>query len=126
MKRIAFFRLITVVALPLVIWGCAGSRNPVPLDKMDQAQVVDMSDIRMWEVQYKMNLIPESLVSSDCSFLALSGGGANGAFGAGFLTGWSQSGTRPTFRIVTGISTGALIAQSIRTSWKIDLDDCLG
>jgi hypothetical protein len=43
-------------------------------------------------------------------FLALSGGGDNGAFAAGLLVGWSESGTRPTFKIVTGISTGALIA----------------
>ncbi len=42
--------------------------------------------------------------------LAISGGGASGAFGAGFLNGWSAAGTRPKFKIVTGISTGALIA----------------
>jgi hypothetical protein len=44
------------------------------------------------------------------SLLAISGGGDNGAFGAGVLVGWSESGTRPSFKIVTGISTGALIA----------------
>jgi hypothetical protein len=43
-------------------------------------------------------------------FLAVSGGGDNGAYGAGFLNGWSASGTRPEFKVVTGISTGALIA----------------
>jgi predicted acylesterase/phospholipase RssA len=42
--------------------------------------------------------------------LALSGGGANGAFGAGFLNGWSATGRRPVFKIVTGVSTGALMA----------------
>lgn len=42
--------------------------------------------------------------------LAISGGGANGAFGAGFLNGWTQTGTRPVFKIVTGVSTGALMA----------------
>ena len=42
--------------------------------------------------------------------LALSGGGANGAFGAGFLNGWTATGQRPTFKIVTGVSTGALMA----------------
>ena len=42
--------------------------------------------------------------------LALSGGGANGAFGAGFLNGWSATGSRPVFKIVTGVSTGALMA----------------
>jgi predicted acylesterase/phospholipase RssA len=43
-------------------------------------------------------------------FLALSGGGDNGAYGAGLLTGWTAAGTRPEFDIVTGISAGALIA----------------
>jgi len=42
--------------------------------------------------------------------LALSGGGANGAYGAGLLVGWTQAGTRPQFDLVTGVSTGALIA----------------
>lgn len=44
------------------------------------------------------------------AFLALSGGGDNGAFGAGLLNGWSVAGNRPQFKLVTGISTGALIA----------------
>src|ERR1019366_6164924 len=42
--------------------------------------------------------------------LALSGGGAYAAFGAGLLNGWSARGTRPQFTIVTGASSGALIA----------------
>jgi hypothetical protein len=44
------------------------------------------------------------------SFLAVSGGGDNGAFTAGLLNGWTAKGTRPEFKLVTGISTGALIA----------------
>jgi hypothetical protein len=43
------------------------------------------------------------------SFLAISGGGGDGAFGAGLITGWTGHG-RPVFKVVTGISTGALIA----------------
>lgn len=43
-------------------------------------------------------------------WLALSGGGENGAYGAGLLAGWSAAGTRPNFSVVTGISAGALIA----------------
>ena len=42
--------------------------------------------------------------------LAVSGGGENGAFGAGLLCGWSERGTRPSFELVTGVSTGALTA----------------
>src|SRR5580704_14214704 len=48
--------------------------------------------------------------SGQFSILALSGGGEHGAFGAGLLNGWSESGKRPTFSIVTGISTGAPMA----------------
>ena len=44
------------------------------------------------------------------SILALSGGGSYGAYSAGILVGWSAAGTRPQFDVVTGISTGALIA----------------
>jgi predicted patatin/cPLA2 family phospholipase len=44
------------------------------------------------------------------SFISISGGGANGAFGAGLLNGWTQKGDRPEFEGVTGISTGALSA----------------
>jgi len=42
--------------------------------------------------------------------LVLSGGGGLGAYGAGVLNGWSEAGTRPNFKIVTGVSTGALLA----------------
>lgn len=42
--------------------------------------------------------------------LAVSGGGENGAFGAGLLCGWSEHGSRPIFELVTGVSTGALTA----------------
>jgi hypothetical protein len=44
------------------------------------------------------------------TILALSGGGANGAYGAGVIAGWTETGSRPDFDIVTGISTGALAA----------------
>ena len=44
------------------------------------------------------------------NYLAISGGGENGAYGAGLLTGWTALGTRPEFKGVTGVSTGALIA----------------
>jgi len=44
------------------------------------------------------------------NLLSLSGGGQNGAFGAGLLTGWRESGQRPVFDMVGGVSTGALLA----------------
>ena len=58
-------------------------------------------------------------------FLALSGGGVGGAFGAGVLVGWSRLGTRPQFHIVTGVSAGALIAPLafLGTGWDRQLTD---
>ena len=53
-------------------------------------------------------------------FLALSGGGDNGAFGVGLLNGWTESGTRPEFKVVTGVSTGALIASLAFLGAKYD------
>jgi predicted patatin/cPLA2 family phospholipase len=44
------------------------------------------------------------------SVIAFSGGSDYGAFGAGFMCGWADQGTRPEFKVVTGISAGALIA----------------
>jgi Patatin-like phospholipase len=44
------------------------------------------------------------------NLLSLSGGGQNGAFGAGVLVGWRESGRRPQFDVVGGVSTGALLA----------------
>jgi predicted acylesterase/phospholipase RssA len=44
------------------------------------------------------------------SYLAVSGGGGDGAFGAGLICGWFDTGTMPTFKLVTGVSTGSMIA----------------
>ncbi|MHC4309101.1 MAG: patatin-like phospholipase family protein [Planctomycetota bacterium] len=104
--------LLTVIAFAFLfgVTGCGLPRNPVPLARISDSQVAGFSGIRYWDVQYNPDVTIDSSDSSDCSFLALSGGGAKGAFGAGFLNGWTDSGTRPEFKIVTGISTGALIA----------------
>jgi hypothetical protein len=52
----------------------------------------------------------ERIKGRPLKFLSLSGGGQNGAFGAGFLMGWRESGQRPQFDAVGGVSTGALLA----------------
>jgi len=58
---------------------------------------------RAWHAQNGVPIPPLNM-------LAVSGGGDDGAFGAGLLVGWTEAGTRPEFQVVTGISTGALIA----------------
>jgi predicted patatin/cPLA2 family phospholipase len=106
-KNILTFAIYTLF---LGIAGCSLPRNPVPLARISDGQLAGFPGVRFWDVQYNPDVKIDSSDSSDCSFLALSGGGAKGAFGAGFLNGWTDSGTRPEFKIVTGISTGALIA----------------
>lgn len=54
--------------------------------------------------------IAASVTDGSVDILALSGGGAGGAYGAGILVGLSEAGARPRYEIVTGVSTGALIA----------------
>ncbi|MHC4747940.1 MAG: hypothetical protein ACYS18_11605, partial [Planctomycetota bacterium] len=76
MKRVSFL----AVAMPVIlsgIMGCALPRNPVPVAQMYRAGLVGLPDARMWEVEYKPDVHTGEDSSSDCSFLALSGGGAN-------------------------------------------------
>lgn len=116
-------RAAAAAALLLLVAGCTSiHRNPVPMAAADRAQIPGMPGVRDWGDEPSA-LFQEDLVQSvrderaanpdeprSRAVLVLSGGGSNGAFGAGFLTAWSQVGTRPTFKLVTGISTGALLA----------------
>ena len=54
--------------------------------------------------------VREGAAGGPINVLALSGGGGGVAFGAGALVGWSRTGTRPEFQVVTGVSAGALLA----------------
>jgi hypothetical protein len=118
--------LLVLVPLLLAV-GCATvTHQTVPKELISEATVPDMPDVRAWGDQYSPVLqrgLVESIrqaraidprgvvdATGAVNVLALSGGGANGAFGAGLLKGWSEAGTRPVFKLVTGISTGALIA----------------
>lgn len=76
------------------------------------AQIDDIPDARFWADDPAAMAQSRATPAGDgpIAMLALSGGGDGGAYGAGFLNGWSRSGNRPEFAIVTGISTGALIA----------------
>jgi hypothetical protein len=76
----------------------------------DQAAAVipGIPDARFWADSEKDFLA--ALPSTPGPWLALSTGGGDGAFGAGLLNGWSESGKRPEFSVVTGVSTGALMA----------------
>ena len=52
----------------------------------------------------------DALCEKPQNYLAISGRGANGAFGVGLLVGWTATGKRPEFSMVTGVRTEALTA----------------
>lgn len=56
------------------------------------------------------------------NILAISGGADDGAFGAGVLVGWGETGTRPEFDLVTGISAGALVAPLVFLGSEYDVE----
>ncbi len=108
-------RPLVVVVFALAIAGCAAAPR-VPYTQAEQAAAIipGIPDARLWADDPTVGTQRRSVVSrvrvEQPTVLALSGGGADGAFGAGLLTGWSARGTRPKFTIVTGASAGALIA----------------
>ena len=123
------FAVLLAAVLPLLFWRervTMVRHHAVPHELEVAASVVGFPD----EVRYfardpgDIKLMTKEFVDSwerekaylhaqvlpPTSYLAISGGGDNGAFTAGFLNGWTKAGTRPQFKFVTGVSTGALIA----------------
>ena len=129
-NALALMLALTVFAAGTTGCGTLRQRNPVPENLMYKAEVPEMGDIRFMldpGVVEDMHEIDQILgpvfqpaqqaaakdakcCDKELTILSLSGGGENGAFGAGILNGWTASGNRPKFDIVTGISTGALQA----------------
>ena len=111
------------LAVTLLTAGCSTTpeRIGVPEAAVNQAVVEGYDGIRLWsddhlsadEQQRWLSLYTKAARKRGMrtsNYLVVSGGGGDGAFGAGFLTGWSETETRPKFDIVTGISIGALVA----------------
>jgi hypothetical protein len=127
--RIAIFS--TVVLAFLLLQGCATPqrREAVPVGLQNKAEIPGLSGVRynptnpldiaemtregMESVKREQDYLAATGHQGPlppANFLAISGGGDDGAFGAGLLNGWTAAGDRPQFKLVTGISTGALIA----------------
>lgn len=119
-ERLCLFSIII-----FFISGCATVRHATPPDLLSSARVYGIKDIRalsgMPSDSFKEDFIKlleqekkegESFLNNSQTLyaLAISGGAAEGAYGAGLLSGWTESGMRPVFKVVTGISTGAIIA----------------
>ncbi|WP_421696210.1 patatin-like phospholipase family protein [Aestuariivirga sp.] len=79
-------------------WGDA------ELKKLNESSAVRLQELR------EAHKADPTIPLERAYYLAISGGGGDGAYGAGILTGWTKAGTRPKFEVVTGISTGALTA----------------
>lgn len=104
MKRLipwSFWLFLTVLGLT----ACAGSYRQAP-EPNDPLQAPSPSlDTGLFRF-YELNL------GETIDALALSGGGQNGAYGVGLIQGWREIGI-PHFDVVTGVSTGSLIASHI-------------
>lgn len=130
-----------VVAGGLAVLTACGpvSRNhAVPAAEQDRAVVPGLGPgVRTWGAAMNevfLDVLKDSMVREKAAlaaeghqgglppaeFLAVSGGGQNGAFGAGLLCAWSDLGTRPQFKLVTGISTGALTAPFVFAGKEYD------
>jgi predicted patatin/cPLA2 family phospholipase len=127
--RVMLKGVVRAAAFAVALAGCTGTvdRVAVPQPLAEEASVDGLRDIRFWgdaapanmkqmlgqkfrqTKRYRPHLVQDEKGSA-FDYLALSGGGGDGAFGAGLLTGWTESGTRPEFDLVTGVSAGALIA----------------
>ena len=110
--------------------GCSSGeqRNPVPTALVDDATPVGFGRVRLWGDFNSEHSVKELMIrrakslkerfaddvaagqTPKLNYLALSGGGQYGAFSAGILKNWTDTGTRPVFDAVSGISTGSIIA----------------
>ena len=115
-----------ILFLLLVLTGCAGApeRQPLPPEYTLKASIPGIPEARFWGDEWPTFALErfeeftvadfqreyDGIYGKPHNYLAISGGGANGAFGAGLLVGWTATGERPEFTMVTGVSTGALTA----------------
>ena len=119
MKSVSF---LSLALLLLSLTGCSSleRKASAPDAHYMQAQIPDWPNVRyLISTKAGVNAMVNDLMDDQRrlgsepgsgKYLSLSGGGDNGAFGAGLLVGWSQRGDRPNFDLVTGVSTGALLA----------------
>jgi predicted acylesterase/phospholipase RssA len=89
--------------------GASSNALPAGFDRPIRTDALDRAFYEAHSTESTAR-IAASATDGSIDFLALSGGGAGGAFGAGILVGLTEAGARPRYEIVTGVSTGALIA----------------
>lgn len=116
--------VLTITALLVVLLSACATQRPQPppagelsrlpwgantlaLDEISDPELVESLRNRL---ERKLRVAEGSGSAFEYNALTISGGGSRGAYSAGVLAGWSKTGERPEFDVVTGISTGALIA----------------
>jgi predicted acylesterase/phospholipase RssA len=120
MQSLGLARFVTCLCVLLLVStaipATAEQRTPYTEAELENAIPMGIPGVRAWGdaplsvLRTQLANLGPLLTGQPVSMLALSGGGEHGAFGAGLLCGWSESGHRPTFDIVTGVSTGALMS----------------
>ena len=110
---------LILLACLFVLQGCAGIAAIGLRPSARQMPLNLKTTIRTLEADHRFCDVPVTTVAARLrarysgealNILALSGGGAAGAFGAGAVAGLTRSGSRPDFAVVTGVSAGALVA----------------
>ncbi|MGL3109474.1 patatin-like phospholipase family protein [Bradyrhizobium sp. BR 1432] len=101
---------VLVLTCSLALGACTSlPRTPYTAAEASTSRVLDIDGLRRYadEPVTKFSFEKDTATKT---YLALSGGGADGAYGVGVLNGWTAARTRPTFSVVSGVSTGGLIA----------------
>jgi len=108
--------LLVGIWIAFLLADCSSfPRKSFTREQQDLAGIPGIADARIW-ADDPAGLSRAALFSygqhkpASIDILALSGGGAEGAFGAGLLVGWTEAGNRPEFSMISGTSSGALIA----------------
>lgn len=109
------FQFLVVLCVSTLLASCVSPRSEFSQTQAESATVPGYVNIRVWSDEPRARYDglwsrKAASASKPLNVLSLSGGGAEGAFGAGFLKGWSEAGTRPEFSVVSGASSGAFVA----------------
>lgn len=112
MEILGWMRHAAVLSVVLLaVTGCAAvPRTPYSSSEAATSRVLEVDGLRRYTDEPISKFETERPGPAATTYLALSGGGADGAYGVGVLNGWTATGTRPTFSVVSGVSTGGLIA----------------
>jgi hypothetical protein len=111
-RRQLLVRLCALLSATFILAGCSSlPRTTYTASDAASSTVLHLGELRRYADEPAAAFKPDvNSRTGPLSYLALSGGGADGAYGAGVLNGWTAAGTRPRFSVVSGVSTGALIA----------------